>query len=163
MTTKVSAAMADADVGRVVQVAHTQTGAYATGNTAMPLDNTIPQITEGTEFMTLAITPTSATNILYIEALLHITAGAADTINVALFKAGTNDALAVTSQGIGASNVPNGIVVRYRMVAGTTSPITFSVRAGDATTGSMYFNGLTTGQLFGGTLMSSITITEIKA
>jgi hypothetical protein len=51
----------------VVQVKNTQTGAVATGTTTIPLDDTIPQNTEGTEFMTLAITPTSSTNKLKIE------------------------------------------------------------------------------------------------
>lgn len=149
--------------GDVVQVVNTQTGANATGNTAIPQDNTIPQITEGTQFLSQAITPTNAANTLIIDVILNVTAGAATTIMVALFKAGTNDALAVTAQGIGSTNILNGIALRYKMTAGTTSAITFSVRAGDATAGSMYLNGITTGQLFGGTLMSSITITEIKA
>jgi hypothetical protein len=42
--------------GKVIQVVHVQDGAYASGTTTIPLDNTIPQNTEGTEFMSLAIT-----------------------------------------------------------------------------------------------------------
>lgn len=46
-----------AGVGEVVQVVNTQTGAYALCTTVIPCDDTIPQITEGVEVMTLAITP----------------------------------------------------------------------------------------------------------
>ncbi len=45
----------------------TQTGTVATGTTVIPADNTIPQITEGVEFMTLAFTPKIATSRLEIE------------------------------------------------------------------------------------------------
>ena len=50
----------------LVQAAHTQSGAVQTGTTTIPYDDTIPQNTEGTEFFTQAITPTSATNKLLI-------------------------------------------------------------------------------------------------
>ena len=60
------------DAHGTVQVVNTQTGAVDTGTTAMPCDDTIPQNTEGDEFMTLAITPTSATNKLKIDVVFNI-------------------------------------------------------------------------------------------
>ena len=54
-------------LGKVVQIVNVQDGAVATTTTAIPLDDTIPQNTEGGEFMTLAITPTSATSKLRID------------------------------------------------------------------------------------------------
>ena len=54
----------------VVQVVNVMDGALATGTTVMPTDDTIPQITEGDEYMSLAITPKNALNILVIEANL---------------------------------------------------------------------------------------------
>ena len=54
------------DTGAVVQVVNTQTGAVATGTTIMPGDDTIPQITEGNEYLTRTITPTDAANTLLI-------------------------------------------------------------------------------------------------
>ena len=56
--------------GGVVQTVSTQTGAVATGSTVMPSDNSIPQITEGTQFLSRTITPTSATNILSIIVIM---------------------------------------------------------------------------------------------
>ena len=50
--------------GYVMQVVHVQDGEVASGTATCNYDDTIMQNTEGTEFMTLAITPTSATNKL---------------------------------------------------------------------------------------------------
>ena len=52
---------------RLVQVVNTETGAVATGTTNAVADNTIPQNTEGDEYMTLAITPTNTNNKLLIQ------------------------------------------------------------------------------------------------
>ena len=56
-----------AGASKFLQEISAETGAVATGTTIIPYDDTIPQITEGTEFMTLAITPISATSKLIIE------------------------------------------------------------------------------------------------
>ena len=53
--------------GIVVQEVNVQDGEVATSSSPnMPDNDTIPQITEGTEYMTLAITPDDAANILKI-------------------------------------------------------------------------------------------------
>ena len=51
----------------VVQVVNVQDGAVATTTGTVAYDDTIMQNDEGGEFMTLAITPTSATNKLKID------------------------------------------------------------------------------------------------
>ena len=63
--------VAGQEQARLVQVVNTQTGAVATGTTVMPIDDTIPQNTEGDQYMTLAITPTHASNKLLIEVSGH--------------------------------------------------------------------------------------------
>ena len=55
---------------RLVQVVNTTTGTMATGTTVMVSDNTTPQNDEGIELMTLAITPTHASNKLLIEVVI---------------------------------------------------------------------------------------------
>ena len=51
-------------VGKVLQIVYVLNGTGATGTTNMAVDNTTPQITEGDEYYTLAITPASTSNIL---------------------------------------------------------------------------------------------------
>jgi hypothetical protein len=51
------------------------------------------------------------------------------------------------------------------MTSGTVSATTFKVRAGirSGGSGTVTFNGTSGSRLFGGTIASSITVTEIKA
>ena len=71
---------------KVVQVVNVQSASYATGTTALPMDGSIPQISEGNEFMTLAVTPTSASNKLIIHVILYGAGSAAAQYSCALFQ-----------------------------------------------------------------------------
>lgn len=149
--------------GDVIQVVNFQSGALATGTGIIPCDDTIPQITEGTEFMTLAITPTSATNKLKIEVVVMLGNSAGSQAFVAaLFKDSDANALAMQTQFMATLGGFVNIHFVHFMTAGTTSPITFRVRCGGNNAGTTSFNGLGT-RFYGGAASSSITITEIKA
>ena len=145
--------------GGVVQVKNVQTGSDATDSTAIPFNNTIPQITEGHEYMTLAITPTSATNKLRIEVLVQGAAVSSDA-TIALFVGTTANALNTGSFFAG-NNERQQWVINHYMDAGSTSELTFRVRAGGSAANAFYFNRSSGGAHFGGTFISSITITEI--
>jgi len=148
--------------GKIVQVVNYQTGAVATGSTTIPIDDTIPQITEGDEYMTLVITPTNVNNKLLIEVVLNASHSAAVVyIVAALFKNATADALAAGYEIRRTASDPATIVFNHYMAAGTVSAITFRVRAGGHTAGTLTFNGIAAGRIFGGVMVSSITITEI--
>lgn len=155
---------ANVTAGIPVQIVNTTSSAIASGSTVIPFDDTIPQNTEGTEFMTLAITPKSATNILIIEADLQLASDTASReIIAALFQDATANALAAKSGFVaGATRFP--LFVRHTMAAGTTSAITFKIRAGLDSAGTIIFNGNAGGtRLYGGITKSSIVITEYKA
>jgi hypothetical protein len=150
------------DAHGVVQIVNTSTSAVNTTTTVMPEDDTIPQNTEGSEFMTLAITPTSATNILLVQvvAQLYVTADA--QIVSALFQDSTANALtAQTTYGNGTSNRAAHFYNFY-MTAGTTSATTFKFRAGPAAAATLTFNGASGSRVFSTIQKSSITIMEIK-
>jgi len=151
--------------GSILQAVNYQTGAVATGTATIPKDDTIPQITEGTEFMTLAVTPISATSKLVVEVLCNMSPGSSGSdIIVALFQDSTANALAAVIQGYYDSAAGTPIILQYYMTSGTTSSTTFRIRAGKPSGANPYtFNGATTGRLFGGVYYSSITITEIAA
>ena len=149
---------------KVLQVVNTQTGTLATGTTTTPIDNTIPQITEGTKFMTLAITPTSATSKLKIEAVsLHGNIIANAQITKALFVGTTANALASCTCGndgtVGRNTSSNTLV--HTMTAGVTTELTFRIRIGSSS-GTLTFNGHDGDQVYGGVAASSITITEYE-
>jgi len=148
--------------GAVVQVVNTTSVALATGTTLIPLDDTIPQNDEGTEFLTLAITPTNASNKLKIDVGGHWTAGTASRwIIMGLFQDSTAGAIAANAdfETTAAGIVTHGLT--HFMTAGTTSETTFKVRVGANASATISMNGQGEARTFGGVMGSSITITEI--
>ena len=147
----------------VTQTVSFETGAVATGTTTIPLDDTIPQITEGDQYMTLAITPQSATSKLIIEVTAIIsTSATTGLITVALFQDSNPNALAVAWQTSGAAvGQPLTLSFKHIMTSGTTSPTTFRLRAGPNASATITFNGLSGTRYYGGTLASSIVIREV--
>lgn len=152
-------------LGMPVQVVSTTSNAVTTGTGTIPSDDTIPQNTEGNEFMTLAITPKSATNILVIEvnAMLSSNIGAFTLLIGALFQDTTANALAAAATDSAGSSVYKMLPLRHTMVAGTTSATTFKFRAGSSAAGTTTFNGVGGARRFGDIVKSSVVITEYKA
>lgn len=152
--------------GAVVQVVRLNSTAVATGSTQIPFDDTIPQNTEGDEYMTLAITPKSSTNILVISVIAWLSNTTASRVmTAALFQDSTANALACNGvyTDTSATLVPKIIPLEHSMVAGTTSSTTFKVRCGANGSGTNTFNGTNSSRLFGAITKSSITIMEYKA
>jgi len=150
--------------GATRQVINTQTGVVATGSTLIPYDDTIPQNTEGDEYMTLAITPKSATNKLIIDVEVNVSDSFSVTLMAALFQDTTSNALASEVNISSITTTMVKVSFRHYMTAGTTSATTFKVRVGsDSASGQTTFNGASGARKFGGVLPSSITITEIQA
>ena len=148
---------------QLVQNLNYTTGAVATGTTTIPEDDTIPQITEGDQYMSLAITPTNASNKLVIDVIVNLSINAATTLSSVLFQDATVNALAAMSGYMASSTAPINLCFRYVMAAGTTSSTTFRVRCGGASAGTTTFNGRGSGRIFGGVMASSITIKEYTA
>lgn len=147
--------------GTIAQVVNTQSGAVATGATVIPDDDTIPQNTEGDEYITRAITPISASNKLRIDVAFCGGVSSGTLITVALFQDTTAGALACGVINTGSNANQSSCYFTHYMDAGTTSSTTFKVRAG-GTAGTTTFNGAAGGRKYGGVIASSITITEIR-
>lgn len=147
----------------VIQIVEYQTGAVATGATVIPVDDTIPQITEGDEYLSLSITPTRATNKLKISIVCILASNVSTEMVVALFINPTLDAIAASTAWIQTVSAPFPIPLQCEVVAGTTSPITFKVRCGGNAIGTTTLNGWGGVRKYGGVLSTSIRITEIRA
>ncbi|KKL99803.1 hypothetical protein LCGC14_1810760, partial [marine sediment metagenome] len=114
--------------GSVVQVAVVQGGAVATGTTAIPYDDSIPQITEGDQYMSLAITPNSSANLLVIQTVAQLAHSVvALSMTCALFQDSTANALAAIANRTPTLNVdtPRIVSFTHQMTAGTASGTTF--------------------------------------
>ncbi len=150
--------------GYEIQRAYNFTGAVASGTTAMPNDDTIPQSAEGDQYMAQAITPTSAANVLEIRHVGNYAAGAVAYLSVALFQDSAADALAASySQPVGVANSAWLMALEWVMRAQTASASTFKIRAGSTGGSTITFNGLAAGRKLGGSLASFLSVKEIMA
>jgi hypothetical protein len=152
--------------GSVVQVSRTAPVATDSSTAQIPNDNSVPQNTEGHEFMALTHTPLSATNKLLIEVVL---VGSIDidplddtaTVTVALFRDAVVAALAAAGQLFtpAGSNQFTLSFSHYINVPAGLTPVMLKVRAGgDHTRTTVNVN-----DKYGGRAASSITVTEIQA
>jgi hypothetical protein len=149
----------DTKTGDVVQTRFQSVTALATGTTTIPLDNTIPQNTEGDQYMSDSITPTNALNVLRIRSLAYASFNGG-TLSMALFQDSTANALKAMTQFSNASAACT-MSLNHFMAAGTTSSTTFKWRIGASTAGTTSFNGILAGAIFNGTAGSETEIAEI--
>ena len=140
-------------------------------NTQIPIDDTIPQNTEGQEVITLSITPTNVNNILVIT--WNVSYNAFDGVRnyacvCALFQDSiANAKCAVVGGTTYTASTLHGddCTLRYFMTAGTTSSTTFKIRmgywAGAAVGGGVVLNGESINRFFGGVAAGMFQIQEL--
>lgn len=153
------------DTGRAITPSTIKTGSiiqsvydeYTTAGTVagtIPNDTSVPQNTEGTQILTASITPSSTSNKIKIRISgigYHVSAGI--TV-IALFKDSDANAIGATHIGNAGGNTAawGSMFIEREITAGTTSSITFKVRA------SGVLNNY-----FGAAASTTITLEEIKA
>lgn len=140
----------------VAQIVHVQNGASSsTSSTIQASTSGIPQNTEGAEFMSLTITPKSATSKLFIEAVVHGYLNTDGNMTTALFQDSIAGAKATaTCFWVAGFSGASPMFLRFEVTSGTTAATTFKIRAG-GNAGTFTFNGL-----HGGILASNMRITE---
>ncbi|TAX45922.1 hypothetical protein ELI02_29860 (plasmid) [Rhizobium leguminosarum] len=157
--------------GSIVDSAPPATYAANASLTAViPRDDTAPQISEGTEILTVSITPKSSTNKLRCRFKGQISRSAAGTVIAAIFATGTSisGTAADARRAVGVS-VPSAdqafmADMEVEFVPGITTAVTVSVRVGpDAVAGFARLNGSSAGRLLGGTSAATLVVEEIKA
>jgi len=149
--------------GSVIQSVRATNNTRDTYATVIPADDTIPQITEGTQVLSATITPTDANSLLRVRVILFCSAladGAA--MAAALFRDSTTNAInAVLANATGAAALQQ-MHMDHEEAAGSTSATTFKVRFGPNTSGTAYLNG-NSSRFMGGVVQSSLVVEEIKA
>lgn len=146
--------------GVLVQRVHTAiTG--TNGTSSIPADNTIPQISEGTSFASLAITPINSANLLVV--VVNTPVGKSNSNSTAIysmFQDSTANALSARIKSFFSGNDQEYITWVYEMTAGTTSSTTFSCRVGTADTGTWYISSSQPNYTLGGTQVGYMDIYE---
>lgn len=149
--------------GEIIQTQFSQTSAVQSSGTghAIPWDDTIPQSSEGFQFMSVSITPTSTANRLIVTTNLMITCDVASQTTTALFQDSTANALAATSVYIPGGSSPLSGYLTYTMLAGTTSSTTLKIKVGGSSAGVVTtLNGNLGARLLGGVASSTMLVTE---
>jgi len=147
---------------RIVQLLSSENGSVVTGSTAIPYDDTLPQVTEGTQHMSFAVTPDTTGNYLEITVVWNgANANASNPVTVALFQDGGANALGAAAVS-GAAENPLNVSFKTRVSAVGGAVTVFTVRAGSHSVANTTSNGATSGRKFGGKYMSSIKVIEYK-
>ncbi len=151
-----------APVGAVLQTKVAQTTASVALSAIIPSDDTKPQITEGTQILSLDITPFNAVNKIFVRYTGFIAGYNIAGVVASLFRAGSSDAIATTYTTIGATDW--GVVVSVEYLDSPSSSVTnnYSVRCGPVNGNAVYTNRFYSSGRFNGTLLQTLTVQEIK-
>jgi hypothetical protein len=146
---------------RLFQTLSTSTSSMITCSTAIPDDNTIPQITEGDQILSLSITPTTSTSL--IEIIIHAngTSGIGASMMTLFSDIASSNALQTTYFSSVSSSAVNANLY-YNISSASTTTRTYSVRVGPAS-GTMYINGSGGNQRFNGTANTWMQIIETSS
>lgn len=135
----------------------------------IPADDTIPQISEGAEIISVTLTPKSNTSKFRMRFTGQTTATGGPASTIAAIFAGPTGAVPADARGaildlIDTASFTNILNLECEYTPGSTSQQTISVRVG-VTTGSghtMRMNGNTSTRRFGGASAATLVVEEIK-
>lgn len=148
----------------IVDRAYAEYTANADLTSVIPFDDTIPQITEGTQILSASITPKSVNNRVRVRFEgWGYAANNGDAIVAALFLNGGVNAVATAMSGVNffaGANACGPIVLEYEFVPASMAAQTLTLRVG-GTVGTVRMNGNTLGRRFGGTARATLVVEEI--
>lgn len=141
---------------------------YATNadlTTQIPIDDTIPQNTEGAEILSAVITPTTTTNRIRARFQGEFAVNDATARNFvgAIFTSQTADALAATYVTSNGQNRATLLNIEVEFVPATTSAVTISVRVGPGSAHTWRANGSSAARFFGGVSHCTLVLDELAA
>jgi hypothetical protein len=149
-------------MGSVISSAYHEVSAGSTITTVIPLDGTVPQITEGSQINTLSITPKDTRNLLKVTWSGDWAASGLSTITFAAFSSTSTDAIKATCQVEPTANYFQTTSFTGLLSPNTVSPVTISVRGGVQSGGTSLYLGDTAGGGGYGGHKCTLYVEEIK-
>lgn len=155
---------ADALSGSVIQYAEATPYTSNTDiTTVMPYDDTIPQIGEGVEVLTVTFTPKRSDSKIVVEADLIVGFDAsAATASAAIFKNSGVNAVAANGCDSPEADKPSPISIKYSETLSVATAITYTVRVGP-NANTIRLNGTSTARRYGGVSSCTLRVWEIRA
>lgn len=132
--------------------------------TTIPLDDTIPQSSEGSEIVTASITLSSTSSRLRVtfSGMVGDSAGSLHVI-LAVFQDSGTDAIFAKAMHHASATVTYPLDFVFEYSPATTSAITIKVRAGPSSAATIRFNGNSSGRYFGGVSKAALVLQEVFA
>lgn len=149
--------------GSIVKTVYAESDALATMTAVIPVDDTAPQITEGTQILSAAITTSANYNKIQVRVSLHGSVNAASTITVAVFFQGFGlDAYHALGTTVPTANYAVNMNCEFTLSAGLAGTYTCYVRVG-SNSGTLTLNGANGVRRYGGKAKCSLVLEEIRA
>ena len=153
--------------GGIIQIIHKDYRDFFSTSALIPLDDTIPQNTEGAEVFTQAITPKFNTSKILIKVVLNLSNSNASNLHTAaIFRDSVANSIAAGWAKCVGTNAPSSpLVINFLDSPATTSAVTYKVRIGYSAGSSsvVQVNGGSGTRYLGGSLASGMTLMEVSA
>lgn len=152
---------ANASAGLILQVLQNTYTANSDLTASIPLDDTTPTISEGTQVLSQAITPASTSSRIKVDVFVWGSTSGTGGINGALFR-GSTCINASTGPNLGSVSDGRSIAFSYVDSPATASSVTYSYRVGP-TAGTLRLNGTTAARRYGGASACTLILTELAS
>lgn len=147
--------------GTVAQHIPAFNSTYQTLGAIFPADDTIPQITEGDEVLSVTITPTDANSRILVRGVLNVGGPSSAIIGAASFRVGFTDGIGACETSINVSTTMQQLIIESSYNAVDTSTRTYTIRCGSASATDVKLNGVNLAREFGGSAVSRMDVFEV--
>jgi hypothetical protein len=151
-----------AGTGVVVQQIRATKSAAQTITNNIAAITTTPTTSTGSSIVQVSITPTNASHILLIEGLVVATS-AGNNVGAYIIQNAAGNSIATSWSYANVANEPLNMNIRAYITAGGTSAITFDLYGTSVSTNTFVNANTSATQLSGGTVISSLQVTEYTA
>lgn len=163
----IAALIADGSLSPTGAVVGSAIDTYTTNanlTTAIPIDDTIPQVGEGTQILSVSLTPKSLTNKIRVRfsGAGATSAAGGNVVTAAMFVNGAADAVRATTNVSTAANTIMNFVMEFEYVPASLTAQTITIRVGP-NTGTARMNGTSAARFLGGSMGCVVVAEEIKA
>lgn len=148
--------------GSIVDSVSVANATYTTITAVIPADDTIPQVGEGTQVLTVGLTPKLTANKLRIRFKASLAGNGTGTIAIySIFVNGAANAIKAGYTSVAVLNEQHELEAEVEISPASVALQTISVRLG-TNAGSIFLNGNSSGRIFGGVMSATLTVEEIK-
>lgn len=145
----------------VIDRAYAEYTSNADISTVIPLDDTIPQVGEGTQILSAAITPKSTSSRIRIRFQCEFVCGGTGVALIAAaFANGAANAIKATYNTNSAAGFSQQVILEFEYAPASLTAQTITIRVGPSSS-TVRLNGTASGRLLGGTMASTLILEEI--